>query len=120
MLWWVMQMLGGVDVKSPFPQRALPQLLATAKANLRKTVFFGISDYWNTTLCLFHKELNGPGPRPSEMVNVRPTGSKAHASVTKEDTHLLRASVKFDELLYDDALQDFANRAAAYNCPMEL
>ncbi len=52
----------------------MPALLETARANLNSTVFFGISDHWNTTVCLFHKELNGPGPRPSEYINARKTG----------------------------------------------
>jgi hypothetical protein len=113
-------MLGGVGDMARVPLSAMPDLLTTAKANLRKTVFFGISDYWSTTLCLFHKELNGPGPRPSEYVNVRPTLSKDPASLSNEDVDLLRATVQFDTVLYDEAFQDFTSRAAEYNCSMQL
>jgi hypothetical protein len=116
----VFQMLAGEEYNRRYPLIAMPDLLDTAKANLRTTVFFGITEYWNTTLCLFHKELNGPGPRASEFANIRPTSNKVPASLSSEDKEQLRAAVQFDTVLYDEALQDFTRRAAAFNCPMQL
>jgi hypothetical protein len=70
------QMLGGVYLLAPVDDANMPLVLDNARANLNATVFFGISDHWNTTICLFHKELNGPGARPSEFVNARKNGDK--------------------------------------------
>ena len=47
---------------------------------LHSVVFFGITDFWNTSVCLFHKALNGPGPRPSEFLNTRPAPYKPRLS----------------------------------------
>jgi hypothetical protein len=69
-------MLGGVYLLTGVDDVDMPNVLARARENLNSTVFFGVSDHWNTTVCLFHKELRGPGPRPSEFVNARKNGDK--------------------------------------------
>ena len=119
-------------------------VLAQARDNLNKTVFFGISDYWNTTVCLFHKELKGPGPRPSEFVNVRKgggavagttlsspakTAKAAGGSVVVGPTHsrgtlsdrelnIITNGTAVDVQLFREALRHFKNRAKRYGCPM--
>ncbi len=91
-------------------------MLQVALTNLNATVFFGITDYWNTTVCLFHKELNGPGARPSEFINTRKNELKAGLG-PKEDS-LLRRTLKYDNALYDEAFRQFKARAERYGCPL--
>ena len=94
----------------------LPVVLDEARVNLNKTVFFGISDYWNTTVCLFHKELNGPGPRPSEYINARKGSKKAKLSAL--EVELLANGTQYDRILYNEALEHFKARAAKFDCPL--
>ncbi len=99
-----------------------------ARVNLNNTVFFGISDYWNTTICLFHKELNGPGPRPSEYINVRrgaltaagPHGKHRNSSelVTAHELAVITRGTQLDVQLYREALAHFTARAEKFGCPM--
>lgn len=110
------KMLGGVYLLTGVDDVDMPNVLARARENLNSTVFFGVSDHWNTTVCLFHKELRGPGPRPSEFVNARKNGDKQE--LTGEELEVIRDSVHFDSLLFEEAYAHFQARAAAYNCDM--
>ena len=122
-------MLSGRNAASAIPRHALRVSLQEARKNLNKTAFFGISDYWNTTVCLFHKELNGPGPRPSEYLNVRKgaTGSGGAASasaltpqlsLTGDEWGMLLNATRYDRILYNEALQHFKMRSIAFGCPL--
>ena len=92
------------------------EALDDARRNLNTTVFFGISDHWNTSVCLFHKELNGPGPRPSEYINARKGSKKAKLSAL--EVELLANGTQYDRILYNEALEHFKARAAKFDCPL--
>lgn len=109
-------MLAGHQFISRHEDNEYPDMLQVALTNLNATVFFGITDYWNTTVCLFHRELNGPGPRPSEFINTRKNELKAGLG-PKEDA-LLRRTLKYDNALYDEAFRQFKARAERYGCPL--
>jgi hypothetical protein len=109
-------MLSGRHSSSTVAKHLLLQVLDEARVKLNKTVFFGISDYWNTTICLFHKELNGPGPRPSEYVNARKGSTKA--PLPPLEMELLSNGTRYDNVLYMEALEHFKQRAAKYDCPL--
>ena len=92
------------------------EALDDARRNLNTTVFFGISDHWNTSVCLFHKELNGPGPRPAEFVNVRPAAAGTKRWLTNSELATVHSHTHLDRLLYTEALQHFLARAERYGC----
>ena len=60
-----------------------------ALGSLHLVSFFGITNFWNTSVCLFHKELNGPGPKDSEFINVRQAPYRT--TLNDEETARMRA-----------------------------
>lgn len=110
------KMLSGYPVLSSVSPDTLPGMLTLARQRLNSTVFFGISDHWNTTICLFHKELNGPGPRPSEFVNARKTTEKT--SLSEAEMAVVQRATRYDAVLYEEALAHFKARAERYDCPL--
>ena len=115
---WHPQMLSGRHVAAPILPHKMRVVLQEARQNLNKTVFFGISDYWNTTVCLFHKELNGPGPRPSEYLNVRKGGGPRASTLSPHDWAVLMNGTRYDRILYKEALAHFVDRATRFGCPL--
>ena len=97
----------------------MDRYLGNAVRHLNQTVWFGISDYWNASVCLFHKELNGPGPRPSEFKNTRKTPKSARARPTEEALEYMRLKNRREYILYEKALEHFKRRAEMYDCPLE-
>lgn len=96
-------------------------------------VFWGITDYWPTTICLFHCELGGDF-RPSELQNTRPGGGRGGAlmktgnevefqNVSRLDelvpnrtAYILEHYSEDLELYYKNLMPLFRKRATRCNC----
>ena len=94
-------------------------------------VFWGITDYWNTTVCLFHCEIGGT-QSPGDFLNVRPSSLMKNSA--RLEKHLPKGYHKTDivknvtefilkhyltdiELYRDRLLPLFRSRARLCNCP---
>jgi hypothetical protein len=76
------------------------EMVAEACRRLRLFAFVGISDYWDASVCLFHKMYGGE-PHSIELVNVR-KGKYAKGSLKEVD-----CGDAADEQLYKCALEVF-------------
>ncbi|GBF91345.1 hypothetical protein Rsub_03665 [Raphidocelis subcapitata] len=82
--------------------------LTTALNNLLKLDFFGVTDRWTESICLFHATFGGE-PRPSQFLNVRPGHSPSAPAWVVER---VRANTVWDRRLY-------AAGAAAFQCRVD-
>ncbi|GBF91346.1 hypothetical protein Rsub_03666 [Raphidocelis subcapitata] len=82
--------------------------LTTALNNLLKLDFFGVTDRWTESICLFHATFGGE-PRPSQFLNVRPGDNPSPPAWVVER---IRANTVWDRRLY-------AVGAAAFQCRVD-
>mmetsp|Transcript_12400 Transcript_12400/g.37841 ORF Transcript_12400/g.37841 Transcript_12400/m.37841 type:complete len:376 (+) Transcript_12400:111-1238(+) len=85
----------------------------TAKANLWRLDFFGITDFWNLSVRLFHCQFGGD-LRESELLNSRP--GAYNESVSQQTLDYVRNVEKLDMEIYRYAVDLFMKRVDCLKC----
>uniref|UniRef100_A0A7S3YEH7 Sulfotransferase domain-containing protein n=1 Tax=Heterosigma akashiwo TaxID=2829 RepID=A0A7S3YEH7_HETAK len=87
-----------------------------AKALVRLD-FFGITDYWKESICLFHATFGlGPITDAQEMENRRPTAGVAHSTLPESTLILLERNEYYDVKLFSLGRDMFFSRAEKAGC----
>eukprot|EP00045_Choanoeca_perplexa_P013816 m.158373 g.158373 ORF g.158373 m.158373 type:complete len:300 (-) comp16467_c0_seq13:115-1014(-) len=95
-----------------------------AIANLKRAAFVGITDEWDSSICLFHAMFGGK-QLPIEFHNVRPTNSSSGAekfgAYSRDDISSIRPEDDpGDWRLYQAALALFRQRQREYGLPVHI
>jgi len=78
-------------------------------------VFYGVTDYWGLSVCLFHCELGGSVNAAVECQNTR-AGERSSVGLPKESNALVESYVDDDLKLFAMAKQHFFDRVERCNC----
>ena len=99
------KMLNGFHLKNATPPLTSSEL-SIAVARLMGLDFFGITDRWSESVCLFHAVFGGT-PRPSQFINVR-EGPQRH--VPRFIKEWVKYSSALDTVLYAQSVRMFECR----------
>mmetsp|Transcript_29432 Transcript_29432/g.46374 ORF Transcript_29432/g.46374 Transcript_29432/m.46374 type:complete len:337 (+) Transcript_29432:62-1072(+) len=84
---------------------------------LERLDFFGITDYWEESICLFHATFGlGPISDAKELANIRPTTSGKHSIMSAYMVKTLMRNEYYDVQLYRHGQDIFIKKAKKTGC----
>jgi len=120
---WFMQncqtkFLSGYDCAAPM-KLTNAEYKKAARALVRLD-FFGITDHWEESICLFHATFGlGPTTNAKEFENQRPTTGGTHSSLPESTVKLLKRNDYYDSQLFNLGRDIFFERAKEAGCLAE-
>eukprot|EP00638_Chattonella_subsalsa_P004098 CAMPEP_0117750408 /NCGR_PEP_ID=MMETSP0947-20121206/10356_1 /TAXON_ID=44440 /ORGANISM="Chattonella subsalsa, Strain CCMP2191" /LENGTH=231 /DNA_ID=CAMNT_0005568581 /DNA_START=137 /DNA_END=832 /DNA_ORIENTATION=- len=107
--------LSGYDCAAPI--NVTNKEYKRALSVLEKLDFFGITDYWQESICLFHATFGlGPIDDPKELANSRPTAGARHLSIPETTQIILKQNENYDVQLFELGEKIFLSRAKLAGC----